>query len=103
MTRFAEIDGRAFGNVDLRVVRHADKDFAHLRIFDFNVDDADDFAGHVAGLLRSAPRNGVMVIDLRGNPGGYIKAGELLLQLFTGGTIRSRTDSGFVRAMPSTS
>jgi len=86
-TRFAELDALAFGNVDLRVVRHADKDFAHLRIFDFNVDDADDFAGHVAGLLRSAPRSGV-IIDLRGNPGGYIKAGELLLQLFTGGTIQ---------------
>lgn len=85
-TIFATATAQPYFNVELKTVTHDGKDYAHLRIFDFSVDDANDFAAHVAKLLGNAPPNG-LVIDLRGNPGGYIKAGELLLQLLTDDTI----------------
>ncbi|MER9070420.1 S41 family peptidase [Mesorhizobium sp. M0902] len=40
------------------------------------------FTSFVAAKVSPLPASG-LIIDLRGNPGGYIKAGELLLQLFT--------------------
>jgi hypothetical protein len=71
-----------YSNVETSRIRIGDKDYAYLRIFHFDVEDADDFAQHVAGELKGLPQDGV-VIDIRGNPGGYIKAGESLLQLLS--------------------
>lgn len=78
----AEAVAQPYPNVELNTVKYDGTDYAHLRIFDFDVNDADDFAAHVAGLLRTAPPGG-LVVDLRGNPGGYIRAGELLLQMLS--------------------
>jgi hypothetical protein len=80
--KLKELRAQPYPNVEARTVRHGETDFGYLRINDFNVEDADDFAIHVAGLLRNLPAAGI-VVDLRGNPGGYITAGEMLLQLFT--------------------
>jgi Peptidase family S41 len=80
--KFKELSAEPYPNVEARAIRYGDTDFGYLRVFDFWVDDANDFANYVAARLRGLPTSGV-VIDLRGNPGGYIRAGEKLLQLFT--------------------
>lgn len=54
----------------------------HLRIFSFNVSDPDAFVAEVARVIGLLPPT-MMVIDVRGNGGGHIHAGEGLLQLFT--------------------
>jgi hypothetical protein len=56
--------------------------FGYLRIRSFNVVDYVSFVGEVIRILEMMPRSG-LVIDVRGNPGGNILAGESLLQLFT--------------------
>ena len=60
------------------------KKYGYLRVFTFEVADADvaSFVGKVAGILRTAPTDG-LVIDIRGNPGGNVFAAEGLLQLFS--------------------
>lgn len=80
--QFKALSATPYPNVETRVVQHEGRGFAYLRIHDFSVDDADDFAAHIAQRLRLLPPNG-LIIDLRGNPGGYIRAGELLLQMLT--------------------
>jgi hypothetical protein len=55
--------------------------FGHLRIWSFDVDDADEFVARVAERLAALPPDG-LVIDVRGNPGGNITAAERLLTLF---------------------
>jgi cytosine/adenosine deaminase-related metal-dependent hydrolase len=54
--------------------------YGYLRIFSFNVDDADTFIGECERLLRAFPKNG-LILDLRGNAGGLIHAAERLLEL----------------------
>jgi cytosine/adenosine deaminase-related metal-dependent hydrolase len=56
--------------------------FGYIRIFHFNVRDADAFVQEFARLLEQMPENGV-ILDVRGNGGGLIHAAERLLQLFT--------------------
>lgn len=80
-----------YPNVQSRTVQHDGQSYGYLRIRDFSVTDADDFAAHVASVVKMLPPAG-LIIDLRGNPGGYIKAGELLLQLLTSKRI---TPEGF--------
>lgn len=62
-------------------------DFGYIRIFTFNVNNADAFVAEfvrIAGLL---PQNG-LILDVRGNGGGLITAGEKLLQVLTPKTIQ---------------
>lgn len=57
-----------------------------IRIWTFNVNNADAFVNEfvrIAGLL---PQNG-LIVDVRGNGGGLITAGERLLQVLTPKTI----------------
>jgi C-terminal processing protease CtpA/Prc len=56
--------------------------FGYLRIRSFDVSDHLAFANEVARIVRLLPPEG-LIIDVRGNPGGNILAGEHLLQLFT--------------------
>ena len=60
----------------------------YIRIFSFDVDDARRFVKRFATLITRAdfPQDG-LVLDVRGNPGGNIRAAESLLQLFTPNTI----------------
>lgn len=56
--------------------------FAYIRIFTFNVQDADEFVNEFVRLVEQLPQNG-LIIDVRGNGGGLIYAAERLLQVLT--------------------
>jgi hypothetical protein len=56
--------------------------FAYLRFWSFRADDVDDLVNALAPVLGTLPQNG-LVFDMRGNTGGYIAAGERVLQLFS--------------------
>jgi hypothetical protein len=58
--------------------------FGYIRLFSFDVDNARRFLNTFAGLITksSFPQDG-LILDVRGNPGGNIRAAESLLQLFT--------------------
>jgi hypothetical protein len=60
------------------------RDIGYIRLFSFDVEDPDKFVEEFRRLLKSAtfPQEG-LIIDVRGNGGGKIRAGERLLQLFT--------------------
>jgi C-terminal processing protease CtpA/Prc len=60
--------------------------FAYVRIFTFNVQDADEFVDEFARLVQLLPPNG-LIVDVRGNGGGLIYAAERLLQVLTPGEI----------------
>jgi hypothetical protein len=67
-----------------RVVSTPSGDFGHLRIFTFYMADAkiDEFLDEVVRLLGALPQNG-LILDVRGNGGGYVIAAEFLLQFLT--------------------
>ncbi|MHA7776108.1 S41 family peptidase [Roseibium sp. M-1] len=65
-----------------KTVRTEKGEFGHIRIFTFSVDDADAFVGEFVRLTELLPQNG-LIVDVRGNGGGLIYAGECLLQLLT--------------------
>ena len=56
--------------------------FGYLRIRTFSVDNAESFVNEVIRLVEQLPQDG-LIIDVRGNGGGLITAGEQLLQVFT--------------------
>ena len=65
-----------------RAVETGTGTFGYIRIWTFNVEDADTFVQEfvrIAGLL---PGTG-LIVDVRGNGGGLITAGERLLQVLT--------------------
>jgi Peptidase family S41 len=55
--------------------------YGYLRIYGFDT-EPDPFLGELIRLIPLLPDRG-LILDLRGNPGGYIWAAELALQLFT--------------------
>ena len=55
--------------------------FGYLRIYGFDA-DPEPFIEELIRLIPLLPDRG-LIIDIRGNPGGYIWAAELALQLFT--------------------
>ena len=55
--------------------------FGYLRIYGFDAEPSP-FMKEVVRLLALLPDRG-LIVDVRGNPGGYIWAAELALQLFT--------------------
>ncbi|HXI88634.1 MAG TPA: S41 family peptidase [Blastocatellia bacterium] len=60
--------------------------FGYIRIFTFDpdLDDVgpDEIVNEFRRLILRLPADG-LIVDVRGNPGGFINAGERLLQLFT--------------------
>ncbi len=67
-----------------RVVDTPSGTFGHLRIFTFHMQDknVEAFLNEVARLLSVLPREG-LVLDVRGNGGGYVIAAEFLLQFLS--------------------
>jgi Peptidase family S41 len=64
--------------------------FGHLRIYTFHMKDQniEAFIDEVARLLSLMPRDG-LIVDVRGNGGGYVIAAEFLLQFLTPRRIQS--------------
>jgi Peptidase family S41 len=60
--------------------------FGHIRIWTFNVQDADAFVHEFIRIASLLPSAG-LIVDVRGNGGGLITAGEQLLQVLTPNTI----------------
>ena len=60
------------------------REFGYIRLFTFEVGNPDEFVKEFARVITSDgfPQEG-LIIDVRSNPGGRIRAGERLLQLFT--------------------
>jgi peptidase S41-like protein len=58
--------------------------FGYIRLFSFDVDDTGRFVRAFTNLItkKEFPQDG-LILDVRGNPGGNIRAAESLLQLFT--------------------
>ncbi len=65
-----------------KTVSTAQGDFGHIRIFTFSVDNADDFVAEFIRLVEQLPQRG-LILDVRGNGGGLVFAGECLLQTLT--------------------
>jgi hypothetical protein len=58
----------------------------YLRIWTFEFKDVNAFLKEARRILDRLPAEG-LIVDIRGNPGGVIQNGELLLQMLTPGTI----------------
>lgn len=65
-----------------REVKTPSGTFAYIRIFTFDVEADELFVREFLRLLEVLPQNG-LIVDVRGNGGGLIPAGERLLQLLT--------------------
>lgn len=61
-----------------------------VRIFTFNVADANAFVDEFVRLVEQLPQAG-LILDARGNPGGLIHAAERLLQVLTPGHIQPQS------------
>jgi C-terminal processing protease CtpA/Prc len=72
--------------LQFRTVPGPDGELGYLRIRTFRVANLDLYMDEVQRILALLPQNG-LIIDVRGNGGGVIPAGEFLLQLFTPRTI----------------
>jgi C-terminal processing protease CtpA/Prc len=76
---------REFADLFYAQVRRLEgRDVGYIRLFSFDPDDPDEFVKEFQRVIKSKrfPQDG-LIIDVRGNPGGKIRAGERLLQLFT--------------------
>src|SRR4029450_9324942 len=60
------------------------REFGYIRLFSFDVKDTDEFVNEFVRVIKNEgfPQDG-LIIGVRGNGGGRIRAGERLLQLFT--------------------
>jgi hypothetical protein len=65
-----------------RTVETAGGTFGYIRIWTFNVEDADTFVQEFVRIADLLPGAG-LIVDVRGNGGGLITAGERLLQVLT--------------------
>ncbi|WP_206062100.1 S41 family peptidase [Nonomuraea basaltis] len=65
-----------------RSVVTASGTYGHIRVFTFNVNDPDGFVREFVRLIGLLPQDG-LIVDVRGNGGGHIFAGEFLLQTLT--------------------
>jgi C-terminal processing protease CtpA/Prc len=70
------------GVLEARPVPTEAGEIGYVRIWTFSVMDADAFVAEFIRLVEQLPQDG-LVIDVRGNGGGLILAGEQLLQLLT--------------------
>jgi len=73
----------------VRLKKLGKQDVGYVRLFDFEVGDHRPFVEEFKSVITAEgfPPDG-LIIDVRGNPGGRIRAGERLLQLFTARRIK---------------
>ncbi|MBV6625694.1 MAG: hypothetical protein KI793_22665 [Rivularia sp. (in: Bacteria)] len=62
-------------------------EFGYIRIHSFMIYDRQKFIQDLIRVLEQLPKDG-LIIDIRGNSGGYIEAAEMMLQLFTANKIQ---------------
>lgn len=100
-TKINQLRRKLFAPRDLRVhkgfedifyaeiKRVGKRELGYIRLFSFDVDDPEKFVEEFRRVIQSKkfPQEG-LIIDVRGNGGGKIRAGERLLQLFTPRRIR---------------
>jgi len=77
-----EISSALPGVFRAKPVEHNGKAYGYIRIFTFNVNDANVFVDEFVRLAEQLPDNG-LIVDVRGNGGGLIYAAEQLLQVLT--------------------
>jgi C-terminal processing protease CtpA/Prc len=65
------------------------RELAYLRLFSFDVEESDDLVNEIKRVIteETFPAQG-LIIDVRGNGGGKIRAGERILQFFTPRRVR---------------
>ena len=82
--RDVRVRNRFEDNFYCEVRKISGRDFGYIRLFSFEVESSNDFVAEFKRVITSAdfPQQG-LIIDVRGNGGGRIRAGERLLQLFT--------------------
>jgi len=95
-TRINQLKRRFFAPRDVRIHKRFEdnfyaevrkiggREFGYIRLFSFQVEKSDDFVAEFKRVItsRGFPQQG-LIIDVRGNGGGRIRAGERLLQFFT--------------------
>jgi Peptidase family S41 len=69
-----------------KMVTRASRQFGYIRIYTFNVSDANAFVSEFIRIAELLPKTG-LILDVRGNGGGNILAGERLLQVLTPNSI----------------
>src|SRR5262249_43611450 len=74
------------GVLSAREVTTSSGKFGYIRIWTFNVNDAEAFVNEFVRLAELLPQDG-LIVDVRDNGGGLINAGEELLQILTPRTI----------------
>jgi C-terminal processing protease CtpA/Prc len=77
--------GKAFQDIFYAQNKKVDgREIGYIRLFSFDPDDPDEFVAEFRRVITSKgfPQEG-LIIDVRSNGGGKIRAGERLLQLFT--------------------
>jgi len=67
-----------------------DTEYGYIRLRSFKVNPAKNLLDEFSRLVSLMPENG-LIIDIRDNPGGYIQAGERLLQVLTPREIQPET------------
>jgi peptidase S41-like protein len=77
---------RSAGNFDYGSVTTQYGTYGYIRLWSFTANSADDIVNSFIPVFQQLPKAG-LIIDIRGNTGGYIAAGERVLQLFTPRTI----------------
>jgi hypothetical protein len=87
-TRAVEVQDAFKENFYAEARTNGQREVGYIRLFSFDVTDKreviDQFVNEVRRVItgKDFPQDG-LIIDVRGNPGGTIRAGERLLQLFT--------------------
>lgn len=78
--------------VDARLVEHAGRKFAHLKIRAFRAGTADLVKRSLKELNRAAGSNvGGVILDLRGNPGGDVPEAVMIADMFVADGVLVRT------------
>ena len=69
-------------NVGAKIIDTPSGGFGYLRLWSFSVIDVNSYVAEVVRLLSQLPAEG-LIVDVRANPGGAVRAAERLLQLLT--------------------